>query len=91
LVDITSSALDGEITLGRHRTSGGRVAYRDPVDSAAVPARAGLTMSPHGLDATVRAGARWRAGDLVPFTLHFRRSGPIKVLAVVVRPGEGTL
>ncbi|MFF1701102.1 copper chaperone PCu(A)C [Streptomyces sp. NPDC058252] len=91
LVDITSGSLDGDITLSRHRTTGGGVAYRDPVDSAVVPARVGLTMSPHSLDATVRARAGWRAGDLVPFTLHFRRSGPVKVLAVVVRPGEGSL
>lgn len=30
---------------------------------------------------------QWRSGDLVPFTLEFRRSGPVKVLAVVVRSG----
>ncbi|MGW0333682.1 copper chaperone PCu(A)C [Streptomyces sp. NPDC003011] len=91
LVDVTSSALDGAIALSRHRSSGGGAAYREPVDSAAVPARVGLTMSPHSLDVTVPARPGWHAGDLVPFTLHFQRGGPIKVVAVVVRPGEGSL
>ncbi|MDL5199162.1 copper chaperone PCu(A)C [Streptomyces sp. ALI-76-A] len=91
LVDITSSALRGDITLSRHRTTSGRVAYRETVDSAVVPANGSLTMSPHSLNVTVRSGAGWTAGDLVPFTLHFQRSGQIKVLAIVVRPGEGPL
>lgn len=89
LVDITSSALDGDITLTRHRTTGGGVAHRAPVDSAVVAARGSLAMTPHGLDVTLRSGARWRAGDLVRFTLHFQRSGWIRVVAVMVRPGEG--
>ncbi|WP_405542901.1 copper chaperone PCu(A)C [Streptomyces phaeochromogenes] len=63
-------------------------AYRDEVDSAAVPAHGSLTMSPHGLDVILRAGARWELGDPVPFTLHFRRSGPVTVEAVVVSPGD---
>ncbi|NGO12664.1 copper chaperone PCu(A)C [Streptomyces sp. HC44] len=91
LVEVTSSALGGDIALSRHRTTGGGAAYGERVDSAAVPAHDVLTMTPHGLDVTVRAGAGWRAGDLVPFTLHFERSGRIKILAVVVRPGEGSL
>ncbi|MFI6492581.1 hypothetical protein [Streptomyces sp. NPDC050564] len=89
MVDITSSALDGDITLPRQRTTSGQAAYRDPVDSAVVPVRGGLTMSPHGLDVAVRSGPWWRAGDLVPFTLHFQRSGWIRIVAVVVRPGRG--
>jgi copper(I)-binding protein len=91
LVDVTSSALGGDSTLSRHRTTGGGVAYRNSVGSAVVPAYGSLTMSPHGLDVTVRARQGWRAGDLVPFTLHFQRSGRIKVVAVVIRPGEGSL
>ncbi|MFJ8504689.1 copper chaperone PCu(A)C [Streptomyces avermitilis] len=91
LLDVTSSAVGGDITLSRHRATGGGAAYRDPVGSAAIPAHDSLTMSPHGLDVTVRAGAGWRAGDLVPFTLSFQRSGPIEIVAVVVRPGEGAL
>lgn len=61
------------------------------MDSAAVPAGESLTMSPLGTDVTVRAKETWREGDLVPFTLHFARSGQIKALAVVVRPGTGGL
>jgi len=89
LVDITSSAVEGGIALSRHRTTDDGAAYREETDSVAVPAFEGLTMSPHGVDVTVRADAAWRSGSLVPFTLHFRHSGPKKVLAVVVRPGEG--
>ncbi|MFC9843276.1 copper chaperone PCu(A)C [Streptomyces sp. NPDC060223] len=91
LLKVASSALGGEIELSRHRTAGGGVAYRDTVDSATVPARGDLAMSPHGLDVTLRARAGWRAGDLVPFTLHFERSGAVKMVAVVVRPAEASL
>ncbi|MEU9211090.1 copper chaperone PCu(A)C [Streptomyces sp. NPDC048415] len=90
LVRVTSSALGGDIALSRHRTTGDGAAYREPVDAATVPARGSLTMSPHGLDVTMRAQAGWAAGDLVPFTLHFQRGGRIRVLAVVVHPsGNG--
>ncbi|MGQ4428402.1 copper chaperone PCu(A)C, partial [Streptomyces violaceoruber] len=43
---------------------------------------------PLSSDVTVPAAARWQAGDLVPFTLHFEHSGRMEVLAVVVRPGS---
>ncbi|MFF3705140.1 copper chaperone PCu(A)C [Streptomyces phaeochromogenes] len=88
LVRVSSPGVGGEVTLGRHRTTGGGAAYRDEVDSAAVPAHGSLTMSPHGLDVILHAGARWELGDPVPFTLHFRRSGPVTVEAVVVSPGD---
>ncbi|MFJ2833194.1 copper chaperone PCu(A)C [Streptomyces sp. NPDC087263] len=91
LLKVASPALEDGIELSRHRTTGGAVAYRDTVESVTVPARGGLTMSPHGLDVTLRAEAGWRAGDLVPFTLHFQRSGAVKVVAVVVRPTEDSL
>lgn len=46
-------------------------------------------MSPTGVDLTVSApSGQWRPGDLVSFTLEFRRSGRVKVLAVVVRPKD---
>ncbi|WP_326758726.1 copper chaperone PCu(A)C [Streptomyces phaeochromogenes] len=88
LVRVSSPGVGGEVTLGRHRTTGGGAAYRDEVDSAAVPAHGSLTMSPHGLDVILHAGERWELGDPVPFTLHFRRSGPVTVEAVVVSPGD---
>lgn len=89
LLKVTSSAVGGEATLSRHRMTGGSMAYAQTVDSARVPAGGGLAMSPFGLDVTLRAKPGWRAGDLVPFTLHFEHGGRVEVPAVVVRPGEG--
>ncbi|GHI01976.1 hypothetical protein AQI88_17530 [Streptomyces cellostaticus] len=86
LVKVTSSRADGEITLSRHRSTGSGAAAKADVDSAVVPAGRVVSMAPHGLDVNLRAGARWQAGDLVPFMLHFERSGPVKALAVVIRP-----
>ncbi|MFJ2304633.1 hypothetical protein [Streptomyces sp. NPDC087787] len=37
---------------------------------------------------TVPVTRRWKAGDLVPFTLHFQHAGRVEALAVVVRPGQ---
>lgn len=88
LVRVTSSAVSGGIALSRHRMTAGAAAYRTEVDSATVPAGGALSMSPVGVDVTLRAGAGWRVGDLVPFTLHFERGRPVRTLAVVVRPGE---
>ncbi|WP_326615869.1 copper chaperone PCu(A)C [Streptomyces decoyicus] len=104
LVKVTSSGTAGEIGLSRHRTTKSGAAYRSIVVSATVAAGSELAMSPHGLDVTVgvtpparakpRAGgtykARWRAGDLVSFTLHFERSGAIKAPAVVIRPSDNS-
>ncbi|MFF4500976.1 copper chaperone PCu(A)C [Streptomyces sp. NPDC001401] len=86
LVGVTSSATSGRITLSRHRMIGGGVAARADVSSAAVPAGGEVSMSPDGLDVTLTAEARMRAGDLVPFTLRFERSGSVETLAVVIRP-----
>ncbi|MEU2872534.1 copper chaperone PCu(A)C [Streptomyces olivoreticuli] len=58
------------------------------VPSAPVPAGGTLEMSPHGLDVMVSSPPRLRLGDRLPLTLHFRESGPVKVEAVVVRPGS---
>ncbi|CAL9638898.1 copper chaperone PCu(A)C [Streptomyces sp. enrichment culture] len=88
LLRVTSPAVGGPISLSLHRMAGSGAAYRDTVDSAAVPAGGGLSMSPEGLDLTLRPEAGWRAGDLVPFTLHFAHSGTVEALAVVVRPGS---
>ncbi|MEU3509651.1 copper chaperone PCu(A)C [Streptomyces longwoodensis] len=91
LVNVTSTATLGRITLSEHRMLGGRAAYKADVTSATVPAGGVLSMSPRGVDVTLRAGAGWRAGDLVPFTLHFARSTPVETIAVVIRPGDSGL
>ena len=57
------------------------------LDSVTLPAGAALDMAPGGTDVMVRGDARWRAGDRVPFVLHFERGGSITVEAVVIRPG----
>ncbi|MGV9994516.1 copper chaperone PCu(A)C [Streptomyces sp. NPDC003374] len=88
LTDVTSTAVDRAM-LGRNTTTRGNAGYMRPVGSAIVPAGGTLAMSPWGLDVMVTVRGKWRAGDLVPFVLHFRHSGRIKTLAVVVRPGTG--
>ncbi|MXM64391.1 copper chaperone PCu(A)C [Streptomyces sp. HUCO-GS316] len=92
LVAVTSSETGGgtgrEIGLSRHRMTGSGAAYRDSVASATVPAGGELSMSPRGLDVTLRPASGWRAGDLVSFTLHFEHSGPVKALAIVVSPSD---
>ncbi|MEU3410693.1 copper chaperone PCu(A)C [Streptomyces sp. NPDC006658] len=88
LVRITARDVPGEVTLSRHRMRQGNAAYRSRTGSVSVAAGDSLAMSPSGIDLTVPVPADpWRSGDLVPFTLEFRRSGPVRVLAVVVRPG----
>ncbi|MEU3843796.1 copper chaperone PCu(A)C [Streptomyces sp. NPDC028635] len=87
LLNVTSTATNGRITLSGHRMLGSRAAYKTDLTSAGVPAGGMLSMSPRGVDVTLRAAAGWRAGDLVPFTLHFERSAPVDTIAVVIRPG----
>ncbi|WP_406102745.1 copper chaperone PCu(A)C [Streptomyces sp. NBC_01003] len=88
LVAVTSRSAVGEVSLSRHRMAGRGAAYRGPLASVEVPAGGDLAMGPSGVGVTLRAGAGWRAGDVVPFTLRFRLSGPVETVAVVVRPGE---
>ncbi|MFD8045929.1 copper chaperone PCu(A)C [Streptomyces sp. WAC 05379] len=88
LLKVTSSAVRGEATLSRHRMAGDNAATARTVESAGVPADGSLTMSPFGLDVTLRADPEWVAGTYVPFTLHFEQGGRIEVQAKVVRPGE---
>ncbi|OLZ61413.1 hypothetical protein AV521_43490 [Streptomyces sp. IMTB 2501] len=89
LVKVTSTDARGEITLSRHRTTDSGAAYKADVNSVTVPAGGELSMSPQGVDLTLRARAGWRAGDLVSFTLHFERSAPVTTIAVVIRSGDG--
>ncbi|MES9520336.1 copper chaperone PCu(A)C [Streptomyces capoamus] len=87
LVGVTSPGSPGPVSLSRHRTTGGGAAYKAGVAAVTVPAGGRLAMSPHGVDVVLGA-ADWRAGDLVPFTLHFAHSAPVRTLAVVTRPGD---
>lgn len=84
LLKVTSSAAVGAPTLSRHRMTGGSAAYGQKVASADVPAGGRVAMSPHGLDVRLRAKTVWRAGDVVPFTLHFAHGGRIETRAKVV-------
>jgi hypothetical protein len=88
LLGVTSSATSGEIALSRHRMIGSGAASKADVDSVPVPAGTEMSMSPNGLDVILRAKADWQPGDLVPFTLHFERSGVVKTLAAVVQPSS---
>ncbi|MFG3661653.1 copper chaperone PCu(A)C [Streptomyces sp. NPDC047706] len=87
LVAVRSGAAGREPTLSLHRMTDGGAAYRAAVGSASVPAGGGLSMTPLGLDVVLRAGADWRVGDVVPFTLYFQHSGQVETSAVVVLPG----
>ncbi|MEV7796253.1 copper chaperone PCu(A)C [Streptomyces sp. NPDC087512] len=87
LVGVTSSEVAKGIALSSHRMTTAGAAYRWPTHSLPIPADGTLDMSPFTSDVTVPATARWKGGDLVPFTLHFERSGRVEALAVVVRPG----
>nr|MCY0985364.1 copper chaperone PCu(A)C [Streptomyces tirandamycinicus] len=86
LTGATSPSALGEVTLTRHRVTGAGGAYRDEVASTAVPAGGELSMSPHGVSLTLLPKERLRPGDIVPFTLRFEHGGPIRTVAVVVRP-----
>lgn len=88
LTGATSPSARGEITLARHRGTDAGAAYREEISLAAVPAGGAMTMSPHGVSLTLRPKTRWRAGDVVPMTLHFEHGGPIRTFAVVVGPGS---
>ncbi|MGW1188698.1 copper chaperone PCu(A)C [Streptomyces sp. NPDC002559] len=90
LVGITSPDTAAPPALSEHRMTSSGAAYRRPVDSAAVPAGEGLTMSPYGIDVTARPKGTWRPGEEVSFTLRFTHGKPLGVRAVVVRPGTGT-
>ncbi|MFI7349705.1 copper chaperone PCu(A)C [Streptomyces sp. NPDC049936] len=88
LTRVTARGVAGEVTLSEHRMRKGNSAYRSETGSVTVAAGDTLVMSPHGTDLTVPVpSAPWQVGDTVTFTLEFRRSGPVKARAVVVRPG----
>nr|WP_243275174.1 copper chaperone PCu(A)C [Streptomyces albus] len=87
LLEVTSPVTRGPIALSRHRTTASGAPYKGVAESATVPAEGVLSMDPHGVDVTLPPGRGWRAGDVVPFTLHFARSGAVRATAVVITPG----
>uniref|UniRef100_A0AAU3GQH7 Copper chaperone PCu(A)C n=1 Tax=Streptomyces sp. NBC_01401 TaxID=2903854 RepID=A0AAU3GQH7_9ACTN len=86
LVHIASADTVAAPRLSEHRMTPSGGAYRQPVDSVTVPAEDGLTMTPHGVDVTVRPKGTWRPGEKVSFTLRFAHGRPLTIRAVVVRP-----
>ncbi|MFJ4978168.1 copper chaperone PCu(A)C [Streptomyces coeruleorubidus] len=88
LLKVTSADVDGAAAFGRHRMTGTSSGAAETVASVAVPAGESIAMSPYGLDVILPANADWKVGDLVEFMLHFERSGAVRTLAVVDRPGQ---
>ncbi|WFB06493.1 copper chaperone PCu(A)C [Streptomyces sp. LX-29] len=87
LVRITSPATDGRIMLSRNIDRNG-VGTMRMVESTTVPADDTLRMSTSSVDVMVDDPPPLRAGDRMPFTLHFRDSDPIRVEALVVPAGR---
>ncbi|MCX4694761.1 copper chaperone PCu(A)C [Streptomyces sp. NBC_01408] len=85
LVSVTSPAVERAM-LSRHAGTGTGADTMAMTGPVTVPAGGTVAMSPFGLDVMVRVRARWQLGEAVPFVLHFRRSGPVEVVAFVVRP-----
>ncbi|MDT6983483.1 copper chaperone PCu(A)C [Streptomyces lusitanus] len=89
LLRVTARGVAGEVSLSEHRMGRGNSAYRSEIDSVSVAAGESLVMTPQGVDLTVPVPmVPWQVGDAVTFTFEFRRSGPVEVRAVVVRPGS---
>ncbi|WP_433235967.1 copper chaperone PCu(A)C [Actinomadura nitritigenes] len=57
------------------------------VDTLTVPAHGTVRMTPFTTDVMIQQTHPLTAGERVPFTLVFRRSGTVRVTAVVVPPG----
>ncbi|SPE48281.1 hypothetical protein SNS2_0366 [Streptomyces netropsis] len=90
LIGVEAPTAGGRAMLSRTVVKNG-AGSMGMVDSATVPARGTLEMSPHDLDVMVSAPPRGlRVGDRVPFVLRFRESGTVRAEAVVVRPGTGS-
>ncbi|MFG2601151.1 copper chaperone PCu(A)C [Streptomyces sp. NPDC048462] len=90
LVHIASTDTVAPPRLSEHHMTSSGGAYRQPVSSVVVPAGEGLTMTPHGIGVTVHPKGTWRSGEKISFTLRFEHGEPLRVRAVVVRPGEQT-
>ncbi|WAL98937.1 copper chaperone PCu(A)C [Streptomyces sp. Je 1-369] len=89
LTSVASPVLD-DVMLARYAPTGSGAAGMRMVDSAAVPAGEGLTMSPYGLDVMVRLREPLRLGERIPFVLTFREGRTVRTEAVVIRPSYGS-
>lgn len=87
LTSVTSPAA-GEVMLSQDADAGEAAARMRMLSSVTVPARGALEMTPYGTDVMVGLRGPVRPGQRVPFTLHFARSGPVTVEALVVRHSE---
>ncbi|MER7667652.1 copper chaperone PCu(A)C [Kitasatospora sp. NPDC096128] len=77
----------GQITLKRHLHQGAAGRW-EPVSGLPVPARGELAMSPEDADLMIAAPPPLQAGQWVGFTLTFRHSPPLRLVARVLPPGE---
>ncbi|MFJ8563613.1 copper chaperone PCu(A)C [Streptomyces sp. NPDC093514] len=87
LTGVTSPAVE-DARLSRHRSSGLGADTMGMTGSVRISAGGTLTMSPFDVSVMARTRTGWKAGDIVPFVLHFRHSPPVTVMTVVVRPGS---
>ncbi|MFF8812607.1 copper chaperone PCu(A)C [Streptomyces pactum] len=86
LVEVSSPAA-GRAMLSRVEVRDGAGTMR-MVPSVRLPAGGTLRMSTAGVDVMVDDPPSVRVGDRMPFVLRFRDAGPVRVEAVVVRPGD---
>lgn len=87
LVRVSTPAKAGRVMLSRSVHKNG-VGTMQMVTAAPLPAGGALEMSATGLDVMVEDPPPMRLGERVPFVLHFRDSAPLRVNALVVRPGS---
>lgn len=87
LVRVSTPAKAGRVMLSRSVHENG-VGTMQMVSSVGLPAGGSLEMSATGLDVMVEDPPPMRLGERVPFVLHFRDSPPLRVNALVVRPGS---
>ncbi|MFJ9842448.1 copper chaperone PCu(A)C [Kitasatospora sp. NPDC101155] len=76
----------GPITLKRHLHQGAAGRW-EAVTALPVPARGELAMSPEDADLMIAAPPALKPGQGVGFTLTFRHSPPLRLVARVLPPG----
>ncbi|MFE6780258.1 copper chaperone PCu(A)C [Streptomyces sp. NPDC057702] len=87
LVRVSSPTRAGRVMLSENVHENG-VGTMRMVSAVRLPAGGKLEMSATGLDVMVEDPPPMRLGERVPFVLHFRDSDPLRVNALVVRPGS---